>query len=120
MSKPVWIQVLWSESRLFKDNDLLPFVDFEIRAHKAAIKVGYDKGYDKTKINVLFDDGNSYQCRLDLAPHDTHGFEHHAEKFIRWYERQEDDSPMQDAYAGNYNFLKQVVWPEVEAKSIAA
>ena len=78
MSKPVWVQVLWSEYSRFKENELMTYIDFEIRALKAAIKKGYGKGYWKTKINVLFDDGNTYECRLDLAPHDTHGFEHHA------------------------------------------
>jgi hypothetical protein len=113
MSKPVWVQVIWSESSRFKDNELIPFADFENRAFKVAMKVGYGKGYDKTKVNILFDDGNEYQCRLDLAPYDTHGFEHHAKKFISWYEKQQDDSSEQDLYADNYNFMKQIEWPSV-------
>ena len=112
MSKPVWVQVIWSESNKFNDNELIPFIDFEIRALKAAIKVGYGKGYDKTKINVLFDNGEKYQCRLDLAPHDSHGFEHHAKKLISWYENKDGESFTKDMYEENYLFLKQVEWPQ--------
>ncbi len=111
MSKPVWVQVLWSESNKFKDNELIPFAEFESRAFKVAMKVGYGNGYDKTKVNVLFDDGVQYQCRLDLAHSDTHGFEHHAKNLMRWYDKQQDDSSEQDLYADNYNFMKQIEWP---------
>lgn len=48
MSKPVWVQVLWSECSRFKENELMTYIDFEIRVLKAAIKKGYGKGYWKT------------------------------------------------------------------------
>ena len=119
MSKPVWVQVIWSEYRGFQDNQLMPFIDFEIQAFKVAIKHNANGGYYKTEINVLFDDGNHYKCRIDLAPRDTHGFEHHAQKLISWYERQGDDSEEQDCYADNYNFLKQVEWPRAPEERVA-
>lgn len=31
MSKPLWVQVLWSECSRFKENELMSFIDFEIR-----------------------------------------------------------------------------------------
>lgn len=121
MCKPVWVQVHWSESSKFKDNELIPFADFERKAKAAAIHKGRKMqpmeqycGYYKTKVNVLFDNGDEYECRLDLAPRDTLGFRDHAEQLIRYYENQEDDSAEQDyvvqAYKANYEFLKQVVW----------
>ena len=121
MSKPVWVQVLWSESRKFTDNQLIPFAEFERKAKQVAIQKGRKMrpmeqycGYYKTMVNVLFDDGNEYECRLDLAPRDTLGFRDHAEQLIRYYENQLDDSPEQDyvvrAYKENYDFLKTVIW----------
>ncbi|KTC87638.1 LPD25 domain-containing protein [Legionella drozanskii] len=121
MSKPVWVQVRWSESSKFKDNELIPFADFERKAQAVAIHKGRKMqpmeqycGYYKTKVNVLFDDGNEYECRLDLAPRDTLGFRDHVEQLIRYYENQLDDSAEQDyvvqAYKENYDFLKTVIW----------
>lgn len=110
-TKPLWVQVLWSESSMFKDNELLSFTDFEIKALKAAIKVGYDKGYDKTKIKVLLSCGEEYECRLDLAPHDTHGFEHHAKRMIGWYEKnKEEEGHFAHMYSDCIEFLKKIEW----------
>lgn len=114
MIKPVWVQVFWSESGKFEDNELVPFAKFENRAHVVAMSHSPDGGYYKTKINVLFDNGDEYACRLDLAPGDTLCFEDHAKQLIKYYENQEDDSAEQDyivqSYKENYEFLKQVVW----------
>lgn len=113
---PVWVQVIWSESNKFKDMQLLPFNKFEKIAMNVARKNTIDQAYDKTKVNVLFSSGDEYQCRLDLAHGDTHGFKHHALGLIKYYENQDDDSAEQDyvvqAYKDNYDFLKNVVWPE--------
>jgi len=122
MSMPVWVKVIWSESGKFKDNELIPFAEFERKARAAAMHKGRNMqpmeqycGYYKTKVLVLFDDGHEYECRLDLAPRDTLGFRDHAEQLISYYERQEDDSAEQDwvvrEYKENYDFLKQVQWP---------
>ena len=114
MIKPVWVQVFWSESGKFKDNELVYFPKFENRARAVAKSQDPDSGYFKTKVNVLFDNGDEYACRLDLAQGDTLGFEDHCKQLIRYYERQEDDSAEQDyvvqTYKENYEFLKQVVW----------
>lgn len=113
---PVWVQVLWSESGEFDDNELVPYIQFEERAFKAAKKHGYDGGYYKTKVNVMFSNGDNYECRLDLAPRDTHGFTHHAKRLISWFETNkgnEDDAEYHvKVYKANYDFLKQVDWPE--------
>lgn len=115
MSRPIWVQVLWSECSRFKENELMSYIDFEICAMKAAIKIGYGNGYWKTNINVLFDDGNSYECLLDLAPNDTHGFEHHAKSLISWFETNKGHLDEADfsvrVYRENYKFLKQIKWP---------
>jgi len=124
MCKPVWVQVRWSECGRFKEGELIPFMEFERKAYEAAMRKARNMqpmeqycGYYKTKVNVLFDDGNTYECRLDLAPRDTVGFRDHAEQLIQYYEKQEDDSSEQDyvvqAYKANYEFLKTVVWPKV-------
>lgn len=114
MIKPVWVQVFWSESGEFKDNELVHFPVFENRAHKVAMSNPPERGYSKTKVNVLFDNGDEYACRLDLAQGDTLGFEDHSRSLIKYFERQEDDSAEQDyvvqSYKENYEFLKQVDW----------
>ena len=115
--KPVWVQVFWSESGEFEENELVYFPKFENRAYMAAMKHSPHGGYYKTKVNVLFDNGDEYACRLDLAPDDTMGFEDHAKQLIEYYENQEDDSAEQDyiiqMYKANYEFLKQVDWTNV-------
>ena len=57
MSKPVWVQIHWSENKAFKDNQLMPFTEFERKCRSVAREVGVDNGYDKTKCKILFDDG---------------------------------------------------------------
>lgn len=113
---PVWVKVIWSESAKFKENELIPFKDFENKAWHIANKQGIGNGYKKTKVEVLFTDGNTYECRLDLARDDEHGFKHHAQRLVHHYENQADDSAEQDYYVTyykeNYEFFKTVVWPE--------
>jgi hypothetical protein len=111
MSRPVWVHVLWSESSEFKDNDVLSFDEFERKARFAASLVS--EGYDKTKINVLFDDGMKYGCRLDLSPIEDSCFASHALSLVRWYERQTDESKegySVASFKSNYEFLKSIEW----------
>jgi len=118
MSIPVWVHIHWSESRKFGENELMPFIEFERRAEEVAISrsrnvpamQSYTEHY-KTMANVLFDDGNSYECRLDLALRDRLGFKDHALRLIDYYERQQSDSYVIQTYKANYEFLKQVNWP---------
>lgn len=84
MSKPVWVYVYWSENRAFEEKSLLPFRRFEEICANAARKVGVDNGYDKTKIKVLFDDGEYYECRLDLCPQEDTGFKQHCYSMAKW------------------------------------
>ena len=114
MSKPVWVLVHWSESIQFKDNELIPFAEFEHKARFAASLV--TEGYDKTKIKVLFDDGHAYGCRLDLSPREDCGFESHVRSLICWYERslstEDAESYTVRSYKANYEFLKSIEWRE--------
>lgn len=84
--KPITVLVHWSESPEFRDGESLPFRDFERRAAKAAADKGRGGGYDKTKITVTFDNGDTYECRLDLAEDDDTGFEQHIRETLRFYE----------------------------------
>ncbi len=111
MCKPVWVQVLWSESSLFKDGELIHFTEFERKAREASVRV--TEGYDKTKIIVLFDDGNQYGCRIDLSPREDKGFKSHALSLVRWYEKQSDEDKKSYSVASfkaTYEFLKQINW----------
>lgn len=120
MSRPVWVQVIWSESGAFEENELMPFIDFEILALDAVIGKGKDEGYWKTKIKVLFDDGNSYECILDLASDCIHGFMHHAKNLIDSFENSEDDGGSEYYfYEKNYRFLRQIVWPALPEARLA-
>lgn len=87
---PVSVKVLWSESNLFHDDEEFSFSDFEKRAFEAAVS-NFSGGYDKTKIVVsLKMEGSgqveSYECRLDLAPHDEIGFTDHILQMISFSE----------------------------------
>jgi len=84
MSKPVWVYVYWSESSKFNDKDLLTFAEFERRCAQVAKQVGVDNGYDKTKVKVLFDDGEHYEVRLDLCPQEDKGFQSYVEGMLIW------------------------------------
>lgn len=76
MRRPISVLVEWSESDAFYDGCDYTFTGFEARALKVA-QAHKTGGYLKTAVTVTFDDGHTYGCRLDLAPHQAHGFEHH-------------------------------------------
>jgi len=84
MRTALWVYVHWSESSLFKEKELLSFVEFEKTAALAAHAVGLDCGYDKTKIQVLFSDGQDYEARLDLCPKEDTGFAAHCATLLEW------------------------------------
>lgn len=105
--KPVWVKVEWSESREFKDNELIPFKEFEKRCRKVARNVGDKQGYDKTKCEILFDEGSRYGLRLDLAEDDDHGFEDRAKKTIYWFDTNDKAKGVMDSYV---EFLKKIDW----------
>lgn len=67
--------VFWSESTLinnemgadenFDINKAVSIDEFNVLAVKAAQLV--EGGYDKTKVKVIFHDGNEFNCRLDIT-----------------------------------------------------
>ena len=107
--KPLFVYVLWSESGKFNEKELLTFDEFEKKAFIAAMSYG-DTGYLKTKIDVLFNDGSKYHCRLDLAQNDEHGFMHHCFQMMNRYQAMKDDSCEQDYLAENYIFINKIEW----------
>jgi hypothetical protein len=58
--------VHWSESREFDEGTHYDFMDFEHKALEVA-KINPRGGYDKTKVTVLFDNEDRYECCLDLG-----------------------------------------------------
>ena len=84
MIKPLFVYVYWSENSRFTDKELLSFIEFERKCKDAAREVGTGNGYDKTKIKVLFDNGEYYECRLDLCEQEDTGFQSHCESIIAW------------------------------------
>ena len=83
--RPVSVLVHWSESGAWGEEELCTFSDFEARALGVAMS-NADRGYLKTKITVTFDDGETYQARLDLAAGDELGFAHHCAGMVSFYE----------------------------------
>lgn len=65
--KPLFVYVLWSENQAIQNNSLHEFKEFETMSKRVAHEVGTDNGYDKTKIKVLFDNGEHHVVRLDLC-----------------------------------------------------
>ena len=67
MIRPTTVFIHWSEAgHPLNENTTMSFRDFEAAAEEAAI--GHPGGsYLKTKITVSFDDGSTYECRLDLG-----------------------------------------------------
>lgn len=109
MSKPVWVQVYWSEAGAFKDGEIYEFKEFEIIANMAACTV--KTGYDKTKIRVLFDDGKEYNCRLDLSIVGDRGFTHQCNSFMIWFDNQSwSDGNCKSDYIELYCFISMIKW----------
>lgn len=83
--RPVSVLVHWSESGAWGQDVTIPFIEFEAQA--AAVAIGYTlRGYHKTSVTVNFDDGETYQCRVDLAATDEMGFTDHCLGMLRFYE----------------------------------
>lgn len=102
--KPIFVYVFWSESNNFIEKGLYNFKEFELKARIAAIENG-DYGYCKTKIQVLFSNGDDYACRLDLATNDDTGFKQHAANVINYQEQNHKDEKCEYV-----NFLKAINW----------
>lgn len=117
MSRPVWVQVFWSENKLFKENSLVPFVEFESLCNQAARQVGTGNGYDKTKVKILFDDGNHYDVRLDLCEKEDTGFKSYCESMCQWIGSEKfiktyhHDKEALNDYQELKDYLKKIEWP---------
>lgn len=108
--KPTTVRVHWSESYFFPEEEQdYPFEEFEELALKAAMNV--TRGYEKTKVTVLFDSGEVYHCRLDLAHHVTLGYRDHMQQLYDGY----FDECVGSEWAENFlEFYRRIEWPNKE------
>lgn len=81
---PVSVLVHWSESGQFEDNQTLSFAEFERICSNIVLINGDQRGYDKTKITVNLESGDTYQCRLDLSKSCDNGFIDHINQMIEY------------------------------------
>ena len=116
MAKAVWVYVHWSESNVFGEKELLPFAEFERKCAQVARDVGVGNGYDKTKIKVLFDDGEYYETRLDLCPQEDTGFQSCVDSMIKWIGSErfhscyKHDQAITDEYMKLKEYLLGIEW----------
>ncbi len=107
---PVSVHVFWSESSLFPDEDRdYQFQEFEDIARKAARLRDEGAGYDKTKIRVEFDTGDTFVCRLDLAEHDEHNFQSYVRRYLAWAQEAEPSDSL-----GITALLRSITWTTSE------
>ncbi|WNA15023.1 hypothetical protein PIJPGVCJ_CDS0226 [Escherichia phage MIZ5] len=105
--KPVSVKVIFSESSVFANaNEVFHFEDFERKALEAAAKA-YESEYDKTQIEVTFENGTTYACRLDLGDR-LSGFRHHVEKTIAFSKTEKGKHYFSVFGTKNLDFLKTV------------
>ena len=119
--RPVSVLVHWSESGAWGKEELCTFADFEARAQVAAL--GYvGGGYQKTSVTVNFDDGDSYQARLDLAASDAHGFTDHCLAMLAFAETEKGRAYYQaDEWQSLLEFVRGIDFgPDAAAKVAAA
>ncbi len=110
--KPIFVYVEYSESNLFDEKAIYPFNQFETLCI-CELKTKETAGYTKTKIEVLFSNGLSYGCRLDLH-RDTPNFQQHARAFIETFENRiknyDDNKFLIEQTRSCYGFLKAIDW----------
>ncbi|MGU5637127.1 DUF3560 domain-containing protein [Aeromonas veronii] len=118
--RPVSVLVHWSESGAWGEEELCTFSDFEARAQVAAL--GYvGGGYQKTSVTVNFDDGDSYQARLDLAASDTHGFTDHCLAMLAFAETEKGRAYYQaDEWQSLLEFVRGIDFGPDAAAKVAA
>jgi hypothetical protein len=111
--KPIFVYVEWSESNLFNEKSIYTFQEFETLC-LCELKTKQTGGYTKTKIEVLFSNGLSYGCRLDICQ-DTPNFYQHAKAVIETYESRikdynNDNKFIIEQTRACYGLLKAVDW----------
>lgn len=93
--RPVSVLVHWSESGAWGEEQIQPFAEFEAQA--AAVAIPYaGRGYQKTKITVNFDDGETYECRIDLSARGEHGFTDHCLAMLSYYDTEKGQARLAD------------------------
>ena len=67
--KAIAVMVKFSEFNALnnKKGQMMTFADFEKLAASGAFDAEQDGFYNKTEVDVLFDSGDTYNCRLDLG-----------------------------------------------------
>lgn len=104
--RPVSVLVHWSESGEWEEESTVPYAEFEQQAF--AVALGYvGGGYQKTKVTVNFDDGETYQCRIDLAAHDELGFADHCLGMLAFAETEQGRAVYErDGWQALLTFIK--------------
>lgn len=118
--RPVSVLVHWSESGQWEEGQTLPYADFEAQA--LAVALGYvGGGYQKTSVTVTFDDGDTYQARLDLAASDTHGFTDHCLAMLAFAETEKGRQYYEaDGWQSLLEFVKGIDFGPDAAATVAA
>ena len=107
--KPMTVKVIFSESAVFFNaKEEFHFEDFERMAKDAAARA-YEGEYDKTQIEVTFDNGDTYICRLDLGDR-LFGFKHHVEKTLAFAETEKGKHYFAMVGTDGLDFVKRITW----------
>lgn len=106
MIKPIFVYIHWSENDNFKSQSIMSFKEFENTCKLVAQQVGYDNGYDKTKVDILFSDGSQYGVRLDLSMNCDQSFWRYCHDQLEWF-----NSEKFNEFCGDNNSLR-VLWLE--------
>ncbi|WP_368177981.1 DUF3560 domain-containing protein [Aeromonas sp. R7-1] len=118
--RPVSVLVHWSESGAWESESSIPYAEFEAKAFTVAL--GYvGGGYQKTSVTVTFDDGDTYQARLDLAASDTHGFTDHCLAMLAFAETEKGRQYYEaDGWQSLLEFVKGIDFGPDAAATVAA
>ncbi|MNQ04857.1 DNA ligase [compost metagenome] len=93
--RPVSVLVHWSESGAWGEGEIVPFAEFEVKAASVALAhVG--GGYQKTKVTVSFDDGETYEGRVDLSATSEQGFTDHCLGMLDYYATEQGQAKLAD------------------------
>ncbi|WP_305840021.1 DUF3560 domain-containing protein [Photobacterium leiognathi] len=60
------VNIIWSESRQFTDNDVLTLDGYNEKSQIEALDIGRGQGYAKTKLEIIFADGTREIFRHDI------------------------------------------------------
>lgn len=116
--KPLFVETLWSEAAELDQHQVWSFHDFEAAAFKSAMK-HTSGGYLKTKVNVMFDNGDRIEFRLDLAPHDTMGVRNHVEAYFSFAATEQGQAHYASDNTGARAFLETLRKIEFPAQAAA-